>query len=53
MMPGLDGFSVAERLLNDPATREIPIVFLTTRSEFRDLVRGFDLGAVRLHHDAV
>jgi DNA-binding response OmpR family regulator len=46
MMPGLDGFSVAERLLNDPATREIPIVFLTTRSEFSDLVRGFDLGAV-------
>jgi two-component system alkaline phosphatase synthesis response regulator PhoP len=46
MMPGLDGFSVAERLLNDPTTREIPIVFLTTRSEFRDLVWGFELGAV-------
>ena len=30
LMPGLDGWSVARRLLDDPATRDIPIVFLTT-----------------------
>jgi CRP/FNR family transcriptional regulator, polysaccharide utilization system transcription regulator len=46
MMPGLDGWSVAEMLLDDPATREIPIVFLTTRSEFRDRAKGLALGAV-------
>jgi DNA-binding response OmpR family regulator len=46
MMPGLDGWQVATRLLEDPATSEIPIVFLTTRSELRDRARGLDLGAL-------
>jgi DNA-binding response OmpR family regulator len=46
MMPGLSGWRVAEMLLDDPATREIPIVFLTTRSETRDQRRGLELGAL-------
>lgn len=46
MMPGLSGWRVAEMLLDDPATREIPIVFLTTRSEPRDRRRGLELGAL-------
>jgi DNA-binding response OmpR family regulator len=46
MIPDLDGFRVAERLLDDPATRDIPIVFLTTRSELRDRAKGLDIGAV-------
>jgi DNA-binding response OmpR family regulator len=46
MMPGLLGWQVAEELLKDWETREIPIVFLTARAEFRDRARGFDLGAV-------
>jgi two-component system alkaline phosphatase synthesis response regulator PhoP len=46
MMPGLDGWQVAEELLEDQRTREIPIVFLTARATFRDRARGFDLGAV-------
>jgi DNA-binding response OmpR family regulator len=46
MMPGLDGWQVAEELREDPETREIPIVFLTARAELRDCARGFDLGAV-------
>ena len=46
MMPGLDGWHVAERLLEDPATSGIPIVFLTARAEFRDRARGLDLGGV-------
>jgi DNA-binding response OmpR family regulator len=37
MMPGLDGWRVAE---------EIPIVFLTARAELRDRARGIDLGGV-------
>ena len=36
MMPGLDGWQVAEELVNDDRTREIPIVFLTARADFRD-----------------
>jgi DNA-binding response OmpR family regulator len=46
MMPGLDGWKVAEELLDDPATDEIPIVFLTARAELRDRARGIDLGGV-------
>ena len=36
MMPGLDGWQVAEELLDDEATSGIPIVFLTARAELRD-----------------
>ena len=46
MMPGLDGWRVAERLLEDDRTNEIPIIFLTARAEFRDRARGLDIGGV-------
>ena len=46
MMPGLDGWGVAEELLDDPSTETIPIVFLTARAELRDRARGIDLGGV-------
>jgi two-component system, OmpR family, alkaline phosphatase synthesis response regulator PhoP len=46
MMPGLDGWRVAEQLLLDPATERIPIIFLTARAEFRDRARGLDIGGV-------
>jgi DNA-binding response OmpR family regulator len=46
MMPGLDGWRVAEELLDDSATSGIPIVFLTARAELRDRARGLDLGGL-------
>jgi DNA-binding response OmpR family regulator len=46
MMPGLDGWRVAEELLDDDRTENIPIVFLTARAELRDRARGIDLGGV-------
>ena len=46
MMPGLDGWRVAEELLDDSGTENIPIVFLTARAELRDRARGIDLGGV-------
>jgi two-component system, OmpR family, alkaline phosphatase synthesis response regulator PhoP len=46
MMPGIDGWRVAEQLLDDPRTSEIPIIFLTARAEFRDRARGLDIGGV-------
>ena len=46
MMPGLDGWRVAEQLVDDPATSGIPIVFLTARAEFRDRAKGLDIGGV-------
>src|SRR5690348_4876375 len=46
MMPGLDGWRVAEQLLDDERTSRIPIIFLTARAEFRDRARGLDIGGV-------
>jgi DNA-binding response OmpR family regulator len=46
MMPGLDGWQVAEELLDDERTHSIPIVFLTARAEVRDRARGLDLGGI-------
>jgi two-component system, OmpR family, alkaline phosphatase synthesis response regulator PhoP len=46
MMPALDGWRVAEQLLEDGQTQEIPIIFLTARAEFRDRARGLDIGGV-------
>src|SRR5207248_11324930 len=42
MMPGLDGWQVAEELLDDDRTANIPIIFLTARAELRDRARGLD-----------
>jgi len=46
MMPGLDGWSVAEQLLSDEATRRIPIIFLTARADVRDRARGLGAGGL-------
>jgi len=46
MMPGMDGFEVCRRLKDDPATREIPIIFLTALNEDADEAHGLELGAV-------
>jgi DNA-binding response OmpR family regulator len=46
MMPGLDGWKVAEHLLEDERTSSIPIIFLTARAEFRDRAKGLDIGGI-------
>ena len=46
MMPGLDGWQVAEELIDGESTSAIPIVFLTARAEARDRARGLDLGGI-------
>jgi DNA-binding response OmpR family regulator len=46
MMPGLNGWNVAEQLLADEATSAIPIIFLTARADLRDRVRGMDAGGL-------
>ena len=46
MMPGLDGWQVAEELMGDERTRGIPIVFLTARAGFVDRARGLDSGGL-------
>jgi DNA-binding response OmpR family regulator len=46
MMPGLDGWQVAEELIEGERTGTIPIIFLTARAEARDRARGLDLGGI-------
>ncbi|PRD69748.1 two-component system response regulator [Malikia spinosa] len=46
MMPGMDGYEVCRRLKADPATRDIPVIFLTAKSGVEDEKMGLDLGAV-------
>jgi len=46
MMPELDGHEVCRRLKADPATREIPVIFITALGQALQERRGFELGAV-------
>jgi len=46
MMPGVDGYEVCRRLRADPATRELPVVFLSALGEAASKARGFDPGDV-------
>jgi DNA-binding response OmpR family regulator/DNA-binding CsgD family transcriptional regulator len=46
VMPGMDGFETCRQLKLNPATRRIPILFMTALGELDDLLRGFSEGAV-------
>jgi two-component system, sensor histidine kinase and response regulator len=45
MMPGMDGYQVCEELKESKKTRDIPVIFLTAKSESEALVKGFQVGA--------
>lgn len=45
MMPDMDGYEVCKRLKNDNQTNQIPIIFITARSDLESIVKGFDIGA--------
>jgi DNA-binding response OmpR family regulator len=46
MMPHLDGFSACSLLKADPRTQDVPIIFLTARSQSFDVRDGLNLGAI-------
>jgi class 3 adenylate cyclase len=46
MMPGMDGFETCRRLKASSATSDIPVIFITARTETADIVKGFEVGAV-------
>ncbi len=46
MMPGMDGYEVCRQLKADPATQEIPVIFLSALGDTKDKVQGLNLGAV-------
>jgi sigma-B regulation protein RsbU (phosphoserine phosphatase) len=46
MMPDIDGYEVCRQLKDDPATANIPVIFLSALGETEDKVKGLHLGAV-------
>jgi len=46
MMPGMDGFEVCKKIKSLKVLKDIPIIFLTAKSETDDIVKGFQLGGV-------
>jgi adenylate cyclase len=50
MMPEMDGYEVCTRLKQDPETRDIPVIFLTAKTEAEDETKGFETGAVDYIH---
>lgn len=44
MMPEVDGFTVAQRIRKNEATKDIPILMLTALSQLNDKVNGFNIG---------
>jgi phosphoserine phosphatase RsbU/P len=50
MMPGMDGYEVCRRLKANPATQNIPVIFLTGQTGTEDETKGFEVGAVDYIH---
>jgi serine phosphatase RsbU (regulator of sigma subunit) len=46
MMPGIDGYEVCQKLKSSKKTNDIPIIFLTAKSEIDDETHGLEIGAV-------
>ena len=46
MLPGMDGFEVIKNLKNNPETQDIPVIFLTSKNETSDIIKGFKTGGV-------
>src|SRR6516164_1361796 len=50
IMPYMDGYEVCSQLKADPKTRDIPVIFLTGKTDVADETRGFEVGAVDYIH---
>ncbi|MDM8550806.1 hybrid sensor histidine kinase/response regulator [Desulfobacterales bacterium HSG2] len=46
MMREMDGYEVCEKLKQNPKTKEIPVIFLTAKTDAESILKGFELGAV-------
>ena len=45
MMPKIDGYEACRRLKEDPATKYIPVIFLTAKAQHFEVKKGLELGA--------
>ncbi len=46
MPPGIDGYETCKRLKENEVTKDIPVIFITAKTDVDDVVQGFQLGAV-------
>lgn len=46
MMPKLDGYETCRRLKANPNTRDIPVIFLTAKTQAYEVKQGLELGAI-------
>ncbi len=53
MMPEMDGYEVCRRLKANEATRRVPVIFLTSKTEIEDEEMGFSIGAVDFIHKPI
>jgi len=44
ILPQMDGFEVLKRLKEDPETSDIPVIVLTARGQYRDVLQAYELG---------
>jgi len=44
MMPEMDGYEVCEKLRTNEKTKDVPVIFLTAKTEKDDIVKGFEVG---------
>jgi len=45
MMPEMDGFEVCQKIKENEKTKDIPVIFLTAKTDIKDIIKGFDYGA--------
>jgi len=46
MMPGIDGFETCQKLKENASTANIPVIFVTAKTQSEDIVKGFSVGGV-------
>ncbi len=46
MMPEIDGFEVCEKIKADERTKELPVIFLTAKTDIESITKGFEAGGV-------
>jgi len=53
MMPDVDGFEICRRLMNNPETNHVPVIFITAKNEIKDEELGFAVGASDFIHKPI
>ncbi|MFT4926323.1 MAG: two-component system NtrC family sensor kinase [Phenylobacterium sp.] len=53
MMPGIDGFETCRRLKQHPQLKDIPVIFISAKTETQDVIDGFSVGGVDYIHKPI